>query len=105
MAVTIKSEKEIALMRESGRLLAIVHDELGKAIRPGMTTKDIDRLGEEIIRSFGCTPRLYTEFQAKNGIWRRATSSAWMRGSSTKVTIPTRRGPTRSARSAKRHRN
>ncbi len=56
MAVTIKSEKEIALMRESGRLLAIVHDELGKAIRPGMTTKDIDRLGEEIIRSFGCTP-------------------------------------------------
>ena len=30
--------------------------ELGKAIRPGMTTKDIDRLGEEIIRSFGCTP-------------------------------------------------
>lgn len=56
MAVTIKSEKEIALMRESGRLLAIVHEELGKAIRPGMTTKDIDRLGEEIIRSFGCTP-------------------------------------------------
>ena len=38
-------------MRESGRLLAIVHDELGKAIRPGMTTKDIDRLGEEIILS------------------------------------------------------
>ncbi|WP_434310688.1 type I methionyl aminopeptidase [Hominifimenecus sp. rT4P-3] len=56
MAVTIKSEKEIALMRESGRLLAIVHEELGKAIRPGMTTKDIDRLGEEIIRSFGCVP-------------------------------------------------
>ena len=56
MAVTIKSEKEIELMRESGRLLAIVHEELGKAIRPGMTTKDIDRLGEEIIRSFGCVP-------------------------------------------------
>ncbi len=56
MAVTIKSEKEIALMRESGRLLSIVHEELGKAIRPGMTTKDIDRLGEEIIRSFGCVP-------------------------------------------------
>ena len=56
MAVTIKSEREIALMRESGRLLAIVHEELGKAIRPGMTTKDIDRLGEEIIRSFGCVP-------------------------------------------------
>ncbi len=56
MAVTIKSEKEIERMREAGRLLAIVHEELGKAIRPGMTTKDIDRLGEEIIRSFGCVP-------------------------------------------------
>ena len=56
MAVTIKPEKEIERMREAGRLLAIVHEELGKAIRPGMTTKDIDRLGEEIIRSFGCVP-------------------------------------------------
>ena len=51
MSVTIKSAREIELMRESGRLLAIVHDELGKALKPGMTTKEIDRLGEEIIRS------------------------------------------------------
>ena len=56
MAVTIKSAREIDLMRESGRLLGIVHDELGKAIRPGMSTKDIDKLGEELIRSFGCVP-------------------------------------------------
>lgn len=56
MAVTIKSAREIDLMRESGRLLGIVHDELGKAIRPGISTKDIDKLGEELIRSFGCVP-------------------------------------------------
>lgn len=56
MSVTIKSAREIELMREAGRLLAIVHDELGKALKPGMTTKEIDRLGEEIIRSFGCVP-------------------------------------------------
>lgn len=56
MSVTIKSHKEIEYMRESGRLLAIVHDELGKAIKPGISTKDIDRLGEKIIRSFGCIP-------------------------------------------------
>ena len=35
MAVTIKSEHEIELMREAGRILAIVHDELAKIIRPG----------------------------------------------------------------------
>ncbi len=56
MAVTIKSAREIDLMREAGRLLAIVHDELGKAIRPGMSTKDIDRLGEDLIRSYDCVP-------------------------------------------------
>lgn len=56
MPVTIKSRKEIEYMRESGRLLAIVHDELGKAINPGISTKDIDKLGEKIIRSFGCIP-------------------------------------------------
>ena len=56
MAVTVKSAREIDLMREAGRLLAIVHDELGKAIHPGMSTKDIDRLGEDLIRSYDCVP-------------------------------------------------
>ena len=32
MAVTVKSEKQIALMREAGRLLAITHEELHKAV-------------------------------------------------------------------------
>ena len=56
MSVTIKSAREIELMKEAGRILEIVHDELGKALHPGMTTLDIDRLGEEIIRSYGCEP-------------------------------------------------
>ena len=56
MAVTIKSPREIELMREAGRILAITHNELEKALKPGMSTLDIDRLGEEIIRSYGCTP-------------------------------------------------
>lgn len=56
MSVTIKSAHEIELMREAGRILAYVHQELGKAIKPGMSTLDVDRLGEEMIRSFGCEP-------------------------------------------------
>lgn len=56
MSVTIKSEHEIELMREAGRILALVHQTLGKEIKPGMSTLDIDRLGEEMIRSFGCEP-------------------------------------------------
>lgn len=56
MSVTIKSNREIELMREAGKILAAVHDELEKAIEPGMTTRDIDKLGEELIRSYGCIP-------------------------------------------------
>ena len=56
MSVTIKSEQEIALMREAGRILALVHQELGKEIKPGMSTWQIDQLGEEMIRSYGCEP-------------------------------------------------
>ena len=37
MSVTIKSEHEIELMREAGRLLAIMHEELQKEIKPGTT--------------------------------------------------------------------
>ena len=56
MAVSIKSEREIELMRESCRLLAQVHQELEHAIKPGMSTLDIDILGEKLIRSMGCIP-------------------------------------------------
>lgn len=56
MSVTIKSEKEIELMREAGRILAIVHEELKEFVRPGISTLDIDKKGYEIIKSFGCIP-------------------------------------------------
>ncbi len=56
MAVSIKSAREIELMRESCRLLAIVHKELEQAIRPGMSTLDIDTLGDSLIRKMGCIP-------------------------------------------------
>ena len=56
MAITIKSEREIELMAKAGEILENVHNELEKALHPGMSTKDIDTLGEEIIRSYGCIP-------------------------------------------------
>ena len=56
MPISIKSAREIEFMTEAGRILEIVHKEMEKALRPGMTTRDIDRLGEEVIRSYGCVP-------------------------------------------------
>ncbi|MCM1273604.1 MAG: type I methionyl aminopeptidase [Clostridium sp.] len=56
MAIIIKSQREIELMKEAGRILAITHEEIKKIIRPGISTYEIDKRGEEVIRSFGCIP-------------------------------------------------
>ncbi len=66
MAISIKSEREIQLMRESCKLLAKVHEEMAGIIRPGISTYDIDRLGESLIHGFGCTPNFknYNGFPA-----------------------------------------
>jgi methionyl aminopeptidase len=56
MSVTIKSNSEIELMREAGKILAVVHEELKNIIKPGITTYDIDKKGEEVIRSYNCIP-------------------------------------------------
>ncbi|MBQ3104731.1 MAG: type I methionyl aminopeptidase [Lachnospiraceae bacterium] len=56
MAVSIKSQREIELMRHAGKLLASVHEELAGIIAPGISTLEIDRLGERLIRSHGCIP-------------------------------------------------
>lgn len=56
MSVTIKTPGEIELMREAGRILALVHEELGKIIEPGISTYEIDKEGERLIRSFSCIP-------------------------------------------------
>lgn len=56
MAVTIKSAREIELMTEAGIILAKTHEELEKIIRPGISTWEINKIGDEIIRSYGCIP-------------------------------------------------
>ena len=56
MSVSIKSAREIEIMRAAGKILAKVHENLGKELKAGMTTWEVDKLGEEMIRSYGCIP-------------------------------------------------
>ena len=56
MSVTIKTSRELELMREAGRILALVHEDLAKIIKPGISTYEIDKEGERLIRSYGCIP-------------------------------------------------
>ena len=56
MAILIKSEREIDLIRKSCKLLAGVHEELKTMIEPGVSTKEINDYGEKLIRDLGCVP-------------------------------------------------
>ncbi len=56
MPVTVKTEREIALMRESGHKLCEVHNALKEIIRPGITTAEINRYGDSLIRKLGGIP-------------------------------------------------
>ena len=49
--VILKSRREIDLIRAGGRIVALVQKELQKAIKPEITTEELDRIAEEIIRS------------------------------------------------------
>ena len=54
--ITIKSERELAHMREAGRVIARTKVKLMEAIRPGVTTAELDRLAEKQIRDMGAIP-------------------------------------------------
>ena len=54
--ITVKSPEEIELMRQSGRLTKNVLELLGKSIRAGMSTKELDKIAHEYINSCGAKP-------------------------------------------------
>ena len=54
--ISIKSEREIQLMKEAGRIVAETHELLKKNIKPGITTKELDEIAENYILSQGATP-------------------------------------------------
>ena len=51
--VTIKSKREIELMREACRVTALTHKAIEEAIKPGMTTADIDLIAEKTMKKYG----------------------------------------------------
>lgn len=51
-----KSETQLDLMREAGRIVALTHKELQEAIRPGVTTKELDQIADDFIRKQGALP-------------------------------------------------
>lgn len=61
--IICKTPREIEIMREAGRIVALTRQELEKHIRPGITTKELDQIAETVIREHGAIP----SFKGYNG--------------------------------------
>ena len=61
--IICKTQREIKIMREAGRIVALTHQELQKYIKPGISTKDLDAIAEKFIRKHNAIP----SFKGYNG--------------------------------------
>ena len=61
--IICKSESELQLMREAGRIVAMAHQLMAQAIEPGITTAELDAIAEKFIRESGAIP----SFKGYNG--------------------------------------
>lgn len=61
--IICKTPREIEIMREAGRIVALTHQELKKHIAPGITTRELDDIAEKFIRSHDAFP----SFKGYNG--------------------------------------
>jgi methionyl aminopeptidase len=61
--IICKTQRELEIMREAGRIVALTHLELQKYIEPGITTKELDAIAEKYIRACDAIP----SFKGYNG--------------------------------------
>lgn len=61
--IKLRTSRELKLLREAGRIVALTHEMLKKHIEPGITTRELDRLAESFIKSHGAKP----SFKGYNG--------------------------------------
>jgi methionyl aminopeptidase len=61
--IILKTKREIEIMRKAGRLVALAHELVRENIKPGVTTKELDQLVEEFLKSQNAIPT----FKGYNG--------------------------------------
>ncbi len=54
--IVLRDARELALMREAGRIVAKVHEAMRQAVRPGVSTAELDAIAEDVIRSHDAVP-------------------------------------------------
>ena len=65
--LTLKDDWEIAVMRDAGRIVARVLERMGEMVAPGVSTLELDREAEAIIRDSGAIPT-FKGYEIRGGI-------------------------------------
>ncbi|MGJ3240596.1 MAG: type I methionyl aminopeptidase [Anaerolineae bacterium] len=55
-SIIYKTDEELTIMREAGRVVALAHAAMKDALRPGISTQELDRIAETVIRDHGAIP-------------------------------------------------
>jgi len=56
MAIYLKTPDEVRIMREAGRIVALAHQAMREVVRPGVTTAELDRIAEAVVRDHHAVP-------------------------------------------------
>ena len=53
MTIKLKNDDEIEIMKEAGKIAAIIRDKLAELVEPGITTRYLDKKAEKFMKSYG----------------------------------------------------
>lgn len=70
--ISVKSAREIELMRVAGEIVALAHEQVKKFIKPGITTLELDEIAEKVIRANGAAPSFKGQRGINNSIYPAA---------------------------------
>lgn len=76
LSISLKNEEELSHMREAGRILALAHAAMKDALKPGVSTLELDKIADAVIRDNGATPAFIGQKQPNSPAYRYATTAS-----------------------------
>jgi len=74
--IVLRGARELVALRKAGRIVARVHEAMRRAVRPGMSTAELNAIAEDVIRSHGAVPTFL------------GRSSSWLVATNVKASLP-----------------
>ena len=75
VTISLKDDGELELMREAGRIVALAQAAMKEALRPGISTLELDKIGETVIRDHGAEPAFIGQEKPNSPRYRHATTA------------------------------